>query len=102
MSLKKCVNCHKTIFLAGQPDWCGCEQVTAWLPEKGESEDEAEEYFTRDTEELATEIAEDYWNNDPSDPTKFKLVVCIKGRQGGIETFNVSADVSVDFTATAK
>jgi hypothetical protein len=98
--MKRCVNCHKYIYYPTDTSWCGCERVTAWMPSQRETEEDAEEHFTKDSEELATEIAEDFWNDDPSDPTKFKVTVAIRGRQGGLETFEVTAEVSVDFSAS--
>jgi hypothetical protein len=98
--MKRCDNCHRAIFFQAESNWCGCERVLVWTPSLGETEEDAESCFTKDTEELAESIARASYNQDPSDPNKFSRTVCVKGPQGNIQTFAIRAEVSVDFYAT--
>jgi hypothetical protein len=47
-------------------------------------------------EYLAQDIAEDHYNDDPSDPNEFECVVGVKWNEQ-IKWFNITAQISYDF-----
>lgn len=67
------------------------------------SEDEWESVDAFDSEDAAEKSASDYFWQDPWSVSKsFDLEVRIKCPTGKIETFNVTAEPSVDFYARLK
>lgn len=51
-------------------------------------------------EDLALEIAEGYWSDDPTDPDRFEFYIEIKkGRDGEVKMFKITAEANVDFYA---
>ena len=48
---------------------------------------------------VASEIAEDYWSQDPCDPYRFEFPIEIRRFDGESQKFNVTAEASVNFYA---
>lgn len=97
--MKECVNCHKWFYYSTDSSWCGCEPVKVWIPSRGQKLKDAREFYSRDSEATAIEVAEDSYNDDPCNPHDFEMEVHIQGAQGGVEKFKISAEATVNFSA---
>lgn len=48
---------------------------------------------------VAEEVAEEHWQQDPSDPSDFSLDVWVRDEKGVVKRFNVTAEARVEFMA---
>lgn len=96
----RCKNCHNTILFSSVNDYCGCEEMKAWNVSRGETEEDSKSYFASYPDDLAKDIAEKAYNDDPCSPGEFRKVVCVRDLKGCLHTYEITAEVEISFHAS--